>query len=49
MIETHIQLSVFLTNITTFLALGVGIDYALFISNRFRSALFRGRPVNAAV
>ncbi|MCL4496423.1 MAG: MMPL family transporter [Firmicutes bacterium] len=48
-IETHIQLSVFLTNITTFLALGVGIDYALFISNRFRSALFRGRPVNAAV
>ncbi len=48
-IETHIQLSVFLTNIATFLALGVGIDYALFISNRFRQALSRGESVERAV
>ncbi len=48
-IETHIKLSVFLTNIATFLALGVGIDYALFISNRFRSHLSRGESVDRAV
>ena len=48
-IEVHVQLSVFLTNIVTFLALGVGIDYALFISNRFRMALDRGDSVPAAV
>ncbi|WP_028962115.1 MMPL family transporter [Sulfobacillus thermosulfidooxidans] len=48
-IETHIQLSVFLTDIVSFLALGVGIDYALFISNRFRLALARGENVPHAV
>ncbi|WP_242848327.1 MMPL family transporter [Sulfobacillus thermosulfidooxidans] len=49
LIETHIQLSVFLTDIVSFLALGVGIDYALFISNRFRLALALGKNVPDAV
>lgn len=48
LVETHIQLSVFLTDIVTFLALGVGIDYALFISTRFRQALDRGSSVDDA-
>ena len=38
-LEYHITLSVYLTDIATFLALGVGVDYALFISSRFRQAL----------
>ncbi len=49
LIETHIQLSVFLTDIVTFLALGVGIDYALFISTRFRQEMDRGLPADEAV
>lgn len=49
LIETHITLSVFLTDIVSFLALGVGIDYALFISTRFRQNLDQGQPVDAAV
>ncbi|POB10532.1 MMPL family transporter [Sulfobacillus sp. hq2] len=49
LVETHIQLSVFLTDIVSFLALGVGIDYALFISTRFRQALDRGHGVEEAV
>lgn len=49
-LETHITLSIYLTDIVSFLALGVGIDYALFISTRFRRALERpGTPVSAAV
>ncbi len=48
-IETHITLSVFLTDIVSFLALGVGIDYALFISTRFRQNLERGEEVDTAV
>jgi heme transporter len=50
-LERHITLSVYLTDIATFLALGVGVDYALFISSRFRQALVarRGEPVGHAV
>lgn len=49
LIETHITLSVFLTDIVSFLALGVGIDYALFISTRFRQNIDRGEDVDGAV
>ncbi|MCL5117107.1 MAG: MMPL family transporter [Firmicutes bacterium] len=48
-ISRHIQLSVFLTDIVSFLALGVGIDYALFISTRFRQNLDDGRDLEAAI
>ncbi len=41
-LENHIRLSVYLTDIVSFLALGVGVDYALFISNRFRQELSQG-------
>lgn len=41
LLESHLTLSVYLTDIATFLALGVGVDYALFISSRFRQALAR--------
>lgn len=48
-ISRHMQLSVFLTDIVSFLALGVGVDYALFISTRFRQNLDDGQPVMDAV
>lgn len=38
-IENYITLSAYLTDIVSFLALGVGVDYALFISIRFRQEL----------
>ena len=43
LLEPYMQLSAYLTNIVSFLALGVGIDYSLFLSSRFRSALRRAR------
>lgn len=48
-LEDHIVLSTYLTDIVTFFALGVGVDYALFIGTRFRQALGRGRDVAGAV
>jgi RND superfamily putative drug exporter len=48
-LERHIALSVYLTDIVSFLALGVGVDYALFVTSRFRDALQRGAAVSAAV
>ena len=48
-LERHMTLSVYLTDIVTFLALGVGVDYALFVTTRFRDALNRGGSVPAAV
>ncbi len=48
-LERHITLSVYLTDIVSFLALGVGVDYALFVTARFRDALDRGVAVPAAV
>lgn len=44
----HITLSVYLTDIVSFLALGVGVDYALFVTTRFREAMERGLDVEAA-
>ena len=43
LLEPYMQLSAYLTNIVSFLALGVGIDYSLFLSSRFRTALRRAR------
>ncbi|MCY0900402.1 MAG: MMPL family transporter [Firmicutes bacterium] len=48
-ISRHVQLSVFLTDIVSFLALGVGIDYSLFISTRFRHNLDQGEAVEDAI
>ena len=48
-LERHIALSVYLTDIVTFLALGVGVDYALFVTTRFRDAIDRGAAVEDAV
>lgn len=45
LIENAITLSSYLTDIVSFLALGVGVDYALFISARFRQALSEGKDV----
>ncbi len=47
-LEHHIALSVYLTDIVTFLALGVGVDYALFVTTRFREASDRGLDPDAA-
>jgi len=49
LIEDKITLSAYLTDIVTFLALGVGVDYALFISVRFREELRAGRSVPEAI
>ncbi len=49
LLEPYLQLSIYLTNIVSFLALGVGIDYSLFLSARFRAGLRDGLPVKAAV
>lgn len=49
LLETHMTLSVYLTDIVSFLALGVGIDYALFISSRFRRELDDGASTRDAL
>lgn len=49
LLEPYLQLSIYLTNIVSFLALGVGIDYCLFLSARFRGGLRQGLSVTAAV
>jgi len=46
LLEPYLTLSTYLTDIAGLLALGVGVDYALFISSRFRQAL--GRAGSAA-
>lgn len=48
-ISRTMTLSVFLTDIVSFLALGVGVDYALFISTRYRQNLDDGLSVEDAV
>lgn len=49
LLEARLSMSVFLTDIVSFLALGVGVDYSLFVSSRFRSALRQGKGVVDAV
>ena len=41
--------SVYAENIITLIGLGVAIDYSLFVANRFREELHRGRSVERAV
>jgi RND superfamily putative drug exporter len=48
-IERYIPLSVYLLQIVSFLALGTGVDYALFLSTRFRTQLESGRSVGDAL
>ncbi len=42
------DLSIFSLNVTTMIGLGVGIDYALFVTSRFREEVYR-RPLEDAV
>ncbi|MDA8346327.1 MAG: MMPL family transporter [Thermaerobacter sp.] len=49
LVENHMVLSSYLTDIVSFLALGVGVDYALFLSARFRQELQRTDDLDAAV
>lgn len=48
LLENVITLSAYLTDIVSFLGLGVGVDYALFISARFRQALAQGKEPEVA-
>ncbi|HKD77451.1 MAG TPA: MMPL family transporter, partial [Ktedonobacterales bacterium] len=45
----HTTISVFALNITTIFGLGLGVDYSLFMVNRFREELARGRSVADAI
>lgn len=49
LLESQVTLSIYLTDIVSLLALGVGVDYALFISARFRQGLARGLSTPRAV
>ena len=49
LLENVITLSAYLTDIVSFLSLGVGVDYALFISARFRQSLSEGKTADVAV
>jgi trehalose monomycolate/heme transporter len=49
LLTTVTTVSVYSVNITTILGLGLGIDYGLFIVNRFREELRRQPDVEAAV
>ena len=42
-VSTFTEFNLFVPNIATMIGLGVGIDYALFIVNRFREELVAGR------
>ncbi len=48
-LERFVPLSVYLLQIVTFLALGVGVDYVLFVTSRFRAELDDGAPVDGAL
>jgi RND superfamily putative drug exporter len=45
----HTDISVFALNITTLFGLGLGVDYSLFMVNRYREELARGRSVAEAI
>ena len=46
---SHVQtVSVYAENVVTLIGLGVAIDYSLFVANRFREELHRGRSVDDA-
>jgi putative drug exporter of the RND superfamily len=43
------DISTFAANLSLVMGLGLGVDYSLFIINRFREELRSGRPINEAV
>lgn len=43
------ELSIFVLNLATLLGLGLGLDYSLFITSRFREELGRGKSVEDAI
>lgn len=45
----HTTISVFALNITTLFGLGLGVDYSLFMVNRYREELAKGRTVPDAI
>ncbi|MBA3823757.1 MAG: MMPL family transporter [Ktedonobacterales bacterium] len=45
----HTDISTFALNITTLFGLGLGVDYSLFMVNRYREELARGRTVEDAI
>jgi RND superfamily putative drug exporter len=45
----HTDISVFALNITTLFGLGLGVDYSLFMVNRYREELARGHTVEEAI
>jgi RND superfamily putative drug exporter len=49
MIAGYTDISVFATNVITLLALGMSVDYALFIVSRFREELAAGRDTGEAM
>ena len=48
-VSTFAEFNLFVPNIATMIGLGVGIDYALFIVNRYREELVRGADPRLAV
>lgn len=46
---TFLEISIFAMSVGAFLGLGISIDYALLLVQRFREELARGRPVGDAV
>jgi len=48
LIAQFTQMSIFVLNVSTMLGLGLGVDYALFVTNRFREEI-QQRPVEEAV
>ncbi|MEX0763474.1 MAG: MMPL family transporter [Dehalococcoidia bacterium] len=48
-ISRGVDMSVFALNIVTLLGIGIGIDYSLFYTSRFREELARGRDVAGAI
>jgi putative drug exporter of the RND superfamily len=48
-VSTFTEFNLFVPNIASMIGLGVGIDYALFIVNRFREELVRGADPRVAV
>lgn len=48
-LASHTTISIFALNITTLFGLGLGVDYSLFMVNRFREELARGASVHDAI
>lgn len=48
-VERYVPLSVYLLEIVTFLALGVGVDYSLFVVTRFRQRMEAGETLADAL